>query len=228
MIDVPEVGKAEKSTNHYEQWMKNYSRVRGFTNFLFDKLNYKVKVEGELPEEGPRVLVLPHQNSLDAPSLMRGIDEYLAFTYKINEQGKIIALWMMPYIGGIKASDSYVHIKKLFEHWDRGSLMVAFPQGVFESRQVSYVNSGIAELVRIYERRREREVVIIPAGIEYQTPKGFPKRAPVPLFNFPFPGTTAIIRFGNQQHLNGRGPKELTEIVMQEATRLSGLDYVVN
>ena len=205
----------------------NKIRVRAFTNFLFDKLGYKVNVEGRIPKEGPRVLVLLHQNSLDAISLMHGIDDYLAFTYKVTEQGKVIALWMMPYIGGIKASDSYLQIKKLFRHWDEESIVVVFPQGVFEDGKVSHVSSGIAKIVEIYEQGRGRQVSIIPVGIEYEPPKRLPKRAPVPLFKFPFPGTKATLRFANPEHLDGRSPQELTQIVMQEAARLSRLDYVI-
>ncbi|MAH01792.1 MAG: hypothetical protein QGH34_00130 [Candidatus Woesearchaeota archaeon] len=227
MVDTLEVSVVKKPKDNYEQWMGNYSIVRAFTNFLFDKFKYEVNVEGELPKEGPRLLVLPHQNSLDAISLMRGIDEYLAFTYKVNEQAKLISMWVLPYIGGIKISN-YVHVKKLFEHLDRNSLVVAFPQGVFENKQVSYVKSGVAKLVQIYEQRQKREVVIIPGGIEYQFPKNLPKRAPVPLFKFPFPGTTATLRFAAPRSLDGRNPKELTEIVMRESAKLSNLDYVVN
>lgn len=227
MADVLEANVAQKPKDKYEQGVDNYSKIRAFTNFLFDGF-YKVNVEGELPKEGPRVLVLPHQNSLDAISLIRGIDEYLAFTYKINEQAKLIGMWAMPYIGGVKVSNSYIHFKKLFEHLDRDSLMVAFPQGVFENDKVSYVKSGIAKLAQIYEQSRKKEVAIIPAGIEYKIPKHLPKTSPLPIFKIPFPGTTAILRFASPKRLDGRDPKELTDIVMQEAAMLSKLNYAVN
>ncbi len=229
MVNVSEVGTTEKPKDRYGLWVENYFRVRTFTNFLFDRFQYKVNVEGELPKEGPRVLVLPHQNSLDSLSLMRGIDEYIAFVYSTYEIKKAIALKVIPYhIGGIRIKKSYVYFQRLFEHFDRDSLVVVFPQGDFEDGCVSISKPGIAKLVEIYERRRGRRVLIIPAGIEYKPPKRLPKRAPVPTFNFPFPGTKATLRFANPEHLDGRNPKELTQIVMQETARLSNLNYVAD
>lgn len=228
MVNMSEAGTTKKPKDHYGAWVENYFRVRAFTNFLFDKFYYKADVEGDLPKEGPRVLVLPHQNSLDGLSLMRGIDEYIAFVYSTYEIGKDIALRLIPYhIGGIRIKKSYVYFQRLFKHLDRNSLVVIFPQGRFEEDHVSAFSLGIAELVQAYEQRRGRKVTIIPAGIEYQFPEHLPKRAPVPLFKFPFPGTRAIIRFGSTENLDGRNSKELTEIVMQEAARLSKLNYVV-
>jgi len=166
---------------------------------------------------------------LDSLSLMRGIDEYIAFAYSTYEIKKAIALKVIPYhIGGIRIKKSYVYFQRLFEHFDRDSLIVVFPQGDFEDDCVSIFKSGIAKLVEIYERRRGREITIIPAGIEYRFPEHLPKIAPIPVFKFPFPGTGAIIHFGNPEHLNGTKPEELTKIVMKEAARLSKLDYVAN
>ena len=165
---------------------------------------------------------------LDSLSLMRGIDEYIAFAYSTYEIKKAIALKVIPYhIGGIRIKKSYVYFQRLFEHLNRDSLVVVFPQGDFEDDRVSIFKSGIAKLVEIYERRRGRRVLIIPTGIEYKPPKRLPKRAPVPIFNFPFPGTKVTLRFANPKHLDGRSPKELTQIVMQEAARLSRLDYII-
>lgn len=227
MVGALETVSAEKPKGHYNQWTENYFRVRAFTNFLFDKFQYKVNVEGDLPKEGPRILVVPHQNTLDSLSLMRGIDEYIAFVYSTYQIKKAIALKVIPYhTGGIRVKKSYVYFKRLFEHFDRDSLVVVFPQGDFENDCISIFNPGIAKLVEIYGQRRGREVTIIPTGIEYKLPKHLPKRAFVPIFTFPFPGTMATVRFGKPKHMDGRNPKELTEIVMQEAARLSKLDYV--
>lgn len=228
MIGTSEVGKAEKPADRYEKWMDNYAKVRRFTNFVLDRLHYKVEVEGQLPKEGPRVLVLPHQNSLDSLSLMRGIDEYIAFVYSTYQIKKAIALKFIPYhIGGIRVKESYVYFQRLFEHFDRDSLVIVFPQGDFEDDCVSTFNSGITKLVQIYEQRRRRKIAIIPVGIEYQYPRGLPKTMPVPVFTFPFPGTMTTIRFGEPKQLDTKNHKELTEIVMREAAALSKLDYVL-
>ena len=226
MVDVSEAGTAEKPKELYRMWAENYFRVRALTNFLFDMAQYKVIIEGELPKEGARLLIPPRQNSLDSLSLMKAIDEYISFVFKVHERPKLIALWIMDPIGGVRATDEYVQFKKLAGHFDREGLVVAFPQGKQQPTSVTSIKPGIAELVRIYEGRYGKQVTIVPTGVEYNYPGGLPKRAPVPIFNFPFPGTTATVRFGEPKYLNGRNPRELTELVMREVAALSKLDYV--
>jgi len=121
---------------------------------------------------------------------------------------------------------SYVYFQRLFEHLDRDTLVVVFPQGKIEEKGVKTFKSGITELIRIYELKQGREVNIIPGGIEYQFPKGLPKKIPIPTSKFPFPGTKATLRIGKPKHIHGRDSMELTEIVMREAARLSNINYI--
>ncbi len=205
----------------------DYFSLRGFSNFLFDRF-YSLKIEGELKKEGARVLLPTHQCSLDPIALMRGINDYLAFSYLAGFKSAFLAFFGLS-IGGIRVKNNYMRYHPFFTHLKRGSLIVAFPQGdvSFPQRQVSSYKTGIARLVQMHESSTGERVSFVPIGIEYQFPKHLPEIMPLPFFKFPCFGTAVIIRFGEPKYLDGRTPKELTEIVMKEAAELSRIPYKV-
>lgn len=204
---------------------KSYMHLQAFTNHLFDAF-YTIHTKGELPEKGARVLVLPHQSSLDGLSLIRAIDEPISFIYSQSNFLKAPFLKAAQAIGGIKVSKGYVHVKRFFSRLDNGRLVAIFPQGLFEGKQVSSYMCGLDKLVSIYQRKRERQVTVIPTGIKYEKPSAMmPAYTPLPVFKFPLPGTKVILEFGQPRTIDTAKAGNLTETLMLEAAKLSGLCY---
>lgn len=203
---------------------QNYARMRAFTNFLFDRF-YRIQTEGELPVDGARVIVLPHQCSLDGPALIRAIDEPISFVYRQTAFLKMPFLGVVQAAGGIKVSECYVHVKRLFSHFDNNRLIAIFPQGLFETSRVTQFRCNLDGLIDLYWRKTAKEVTIIPAGLKYESPSYALANLPLPLFKFPFPGTRVTLTFGQPRLRNTSGLENLTETVMREAAALSELSY---
>ncbi len=129
----------------------DYFFLRNISNFLFDRF-YSLKVEGNLKSDGARILIPPHQNSLDPLALMKGVNDYMAFCYLVSFKSKFLASLGL-HIGGIRVKKtSHFFRHQFFAHLGRNSIIVAFPQGdvSFPQRQVSSYKTGIARLVQIY------------------------------------------------------------------------------
>jgi hypothetical protein len=219
---------SEKSSELPKNWERDYAVVSVLTGIAHKSL-YRLVVEGDIPKSGPRMLIAPHQFSLDAISIMRAVDDKVVFIYgKYDGRKRRIIDAAIDRIGSIQANSRHVQRRRFFEHMNEETVIAGFPQGIFQVAGVESVSDGIVHLGRMYEAHTGSSVAFIPAGIEYGHTNRLPKRAPIPVFNFPFPSTKVTVRFGQPEFLDGRTPAELTEVVMRESARLSNLPYNVH
>ncbi len=204
---------------------KAYLKLRAFSKFLSQF--YSLSFEGELPKERPAIIAPPHQNHFDPVALVMAIDEYVGFVYVYNLKAKIASSISGIHLNGVRTKVHGLRFKRFFEFLDRKYLVAAFPQGTFQKEKVISFKSGIARLVQDYNSLRQKNTPFIPAGIEYKSPNYLPDILPIPFTKIPLPGTSVTVRFGKPKYLDGRTPKELTEIVMREAAELSNIPYKV-
>jgi len=200
-----------------------YGVTRAVTGFLYRAALYDLKVEGDIPRRGSRVLMSVHQNSLDSIALMQAVDEQLHFVY--NSQ---VDIWpiskLLDTVGAVSASDKFIQYKRLFHILDRKGVIVNYPQGRLEAGQVSDLRYSVSRLLAMYTGP-ERPLSVIPVGIEQVTPSRLPDMVPTPLFHFPFFGTQVTVRFGTPISFENRDAEDLTQTVMREAAELSNLPY---
>ena len=127
---------------------------------------------------------------------------------------------------------------------DRRLIVAAFTQGEYQYDSVDSIEDGLIGLLRRYDVRHlkkkghEVRIPIVPVGIEYdrkgkglkQSGVGKWMSKHVPLFpNWTIPGfrTKIVVRFGKPHYFDGQSPREMTELVMEEAARLSNIPYNV-
>ncbi len=212
----------ESLRNPAKRQESNYLVMR-WVSRLFVNAFYNLSVEGELPKTGPGLVLLPHQNDLDGPALISGTGERLFIVFDCLGTSNLPIRRFLRNSGGIKVG-RYPNYKAMFDAFSRGNIVAGFPQAHF-SKPISESKCGLIELVSLYERIPNRRVPIIPAGIEYNISFGI---LPLRYLRFPFPGTSVTVRFGEPKQLDGKSPKELTEIVMSEAAELSRIPYKIN
>jgi hypothetical protein len=127
---------------------------------------------------------------------------------------------------------------------DRRLIVAAFTQGEYQPDSVQSVEEGLIGLLRRYERREQREkghdlrIPIVPVGIEYvHGNRGLVLSRPIgwlmkhipyfPKWVVPAFGSEIVVRFGELQYFDDRSAREITEVVMKDAAKLSGIPYEV-
>jgi len=213
------------------------------------------RVEGEIPNIRPILLAPVHRTSADIYAIVDVSGEFISFvstdTFGHHRLVNFVQKYFTKSLGSIIWQESGISNARaravalahdVEDRLDRRLIVAAFAQGEYQYDSVDSVEEGLIGLVRRYEVRHlkqkghELRIPIVPVGIEYDRKgKGLEQSRVgqwmskwVPLFpNWTIPAlrTKIVIRFGEPHYFDGQTPRQLAEIVMKEAAKLSNIPY---
>lgn len=218
-------------------------------------MRIKIRAEGELPITRPLLLAPVHRTSVDTYAITNVVDEFISYvsTDRFGHSGIVnyfqkqgtraigSVIWQS---GGItntrQRAVALAH--DVEDRLDRRLIVAAFTQGEYQTMSVESIEDGLVGLLRRYEVRNQQDkrhdirIPVVPVGIYYdrkgqgfglsKTIKWLTEHVPFfPRWVVPSFGTEIVVRFGELQYFEDRSAREVTDIVMREAARLSGIPY---
>lgn len=218
-------------------------------------LMFSSRVEGEIPNIRPILLAPVHRTSADAYALVHVSGEFISFVstdsfghnrfinffqkHAARALGSVI--WQENGIARERAR-AVALADDVEDRLDRRLIVAAFTQGEYQYDSVDSIEEGLIGLLHRYEVRHlkqkghELRIPIVPVGIEYDRKEEGLKQSVIgkwlsghvpfyPDWTIPALRTTIIVRFGSPHYFDGQTPRQLTEVVMKEAARLSKIPY---
>ncbi|HCI86294.1 MAG TPA: hypothetical protein DHV68_05565 [Dehalococcoidia bacterium] len=213
------------------------------------------RVEGEIPNIRPIMLAPVHRTTADVFAVGDVTKEFISFVSTdsfghnavINYVQRQISTALGTVIWKEDAIDNPRRralqlAKDVEDRLDRRLITAAFAQGEYQYDSVDSVEDGLIGLLQRYEARHLRQkghelrIPIVPVGIEYDRKgRGLEQSAVgrwiskwipfTPNWTIPALRTRITVRFGTPHYFQGHTPREMTELVMRDAAKLSNIPY---
>ena len=173
-----------------------------FGLFFYSK---KIKVKGQknIPKKGAVLFAVNHPNGLVDPLYVtttnRRQNHFLvrAASFKNPFVKKVLeSLYLMPIYrirdGIQQLANNQEIFEKCFKILDNGDTLMIFPQGTHDKkRTIRPLSKGFTRIVSgALEKHPDLEINVVPVGITYQHPSGFPAKVCV---NYGLPITTRAL-----------------------------------
>jgi len=215
----------------------------------------KSHAEGEIPNIRPIMLAPVHRTTADMFAIGDVSKEFISFVSTDSFGHNLVINYIQRQIttalGAVIWKEDSIDnprrralqlAKDVEDRLDRRLITAAFTQGEYQYDSVESVEDGLIGLLHRYETRHFRQkghslrIPIVPVGIEYDRKgrgleqsavgKWVTKWIPfTPNWTIPALRTHITVRFGTPLYFEGRTPRDMTDLVMREAAKLSNMPY---
>jgi 1-acyl-sn-glycerol-3-phosphate acyltransferase len=206
----------EFMTNRMKRSHFVYLTTKGITRSVFPMF-YRIETEsnGNLPADGPAVILPKHQYWTDIPMVSLTFESLLHFVAKKELFKYPLIRQYLSFLGGIpldrkdtlRTLDSF---RTLFALLKAGEKIVIFPEGTYFRNTVGAGKSRLVKMILRFQSELKQRIPFIPVGIRYGERTGWRRRVMICI------GTPLFAEAGADA-------TSFTDQVMEEISRLCQL-----